>query len=55
MNRVVIQETGEEVELLYQAFEIVIIQHDGGKQECLTCKQVGLKNRERPTSKKYRY
>lgn len=55
MSRVVIQETGEEVKLLHHGFEIVIIQHDSGKQECLSCKEVGIKNRERPIRKKYRY
>ena len=51
--KVTITETQEQVELLHQGFDIVIIQHDNGKQECLTCKQVGLKNRERP--KRFRY
>ena len=51
--KVTITETQEQVELLHQGFDIVIIQHDNGKQECLTCKQVGLKNRERPKRFKY--
>lgn len=53
MSRVVIQETEEEVELIYQGFDIVIIKHDNDKQECLTCKEVGLKDRERPKRFKY--
>lgn len=53
MSKVIIQETGEEVELLHQGFEIVIIKHNNGKQECLSCKEVGLKNRERPKRFKY--
>lgn len=55
MNRVTIQETGEEVKLLHQGFDIVVIQHDDGKQECLSCRQVGLKNRERPKMKQYKH
>lgn len=53
MEKVIIQETGEEVELLHQGFEIVIIMHSDGRQECLSCRQVGLKNRERPKRFKY--
>ena len=51
--KVTITETQEQVELLHQGFDIVIIQHNDGKQELLSCKQVGLKNRERPKRLKY--
>ena len=47
--KVRIVEKNVEVELLHQGFDIVIIQHDNGKQECLSCVEVGLKNRDRPT------
>ena len=45
---VTIVNTQTQVELLHQGFDIVIIQHNNGKQECLKCSEVGLKNRERP-------
>lgn len=51
--KVTITETQKQVELLHQGFDIVIIQHNDGKQECLSCNQVGLKNRERPKRLKY--
>ena len=47
--KVTIVETQEQVELLHQGFEIVIIQFDNGKQQCMKCSEVGLKNRIRPT------
>ena len=51
--RVKIIETQTEVELLHQGFDIVIVQYDNGLQSCLTCKEVGLKNRARPSFKNY--
>ena len=52
--KVTIVATQKEVELLHQGFEIVIIQHKDGKQECLSCAEVGLKNRLRPNNKRQR-
>ena len=48
MEKVVIVDSGKEVTLLHQGFDIVIIQHDNGLQQLLKPSEVGLKNRERP-------
>ena len=47
--KVTIVETQRRVKLLHQGFDIVIVQYDNGKQQCLKCSEVGLKNRIRPT------
>ena len=42
-----------DVELLHQAFEIVIIMDKKTKKQyCVSCKEVGLPNRKRPIVKK---
>ena len=46
--KVTIVETQTQVELLHQGFDIVIIQFDNGKQQCMKCSEVGLKKRVRP-------
>lgn len=51
--KVTIVETQIQVKLLHQGFDIVIIQYDNGKQECMSCKEVGLGNRTRPKVFKY--
>jgi hypothetical protein len=51
--KVKIVATGTEVELVHHGFDIVIVQYDNGLQKCLTCAEVGLKKRIRPTSKRY--
>jgi hypothetical protein len=51
--KVTIVGTQTQVKLLHQGFDIVIVQFDNGKQECMKCSEVGLKNRVRPTKYKY--
>jgi hypothetical protein len=46
--KVTIVETQTQVELLHQGFDIVIVQFDNGKQQCMKCSEVGLKKRTRP-------
>lgn len=53
--KVTIVATQEQVELLHQAFEIVIIQYDNGLQQCMKCSEVGLKNRTRPKAFRHLY
>lgn len=47
--KVTIVEMQTQVQLLHQGYEIVIVQFDNGKQQCMKCSEVGLKNRIRPT------
>ena len=51
--KVTIVGTQTQVEVLHQGFDIVIVKHDNGKQQCMKCSEVGLKNRIRP--KVFRY
>jgi hypothetical protein len=51
--KVTIVGTQTQVKLLHQGFDIVIVQFDNGKQQCMKCSEVGLKNRVRPTKYKY--
>jgi hypothetical protein len=46
--------TKEKVTLLHWGFNIVIIEHDSGKQECLPCSALGLANRDRPNKRNLR-
>jgi hypothetical protein len=46
-------ESGEEVELLYHGFDIVIIQYSDGKQAILKPEEIGLKRRVRPKKNSY--
>ena len=51
--KVLIVGTQTQVEVLHQGFDIVIVKHFNGKQQCMKCSEVGLKNRVRPTKYKY--
>jgi|LakMenE01Jun11ns_1017448.scaffolds.fasta_scaffold9627620_1 hypothetical protein len=51
--KVIIVGTQTQVEVLHHGFDIVIVKHDNGKQQCMKCSEVGLKKRIRP--KVFRY